>query len=222
MILLFWHQHFKIKGSLRLNKTCFFLVGRAAFLCFIVICLLEREGGLKGKNGFASDICGIGSQSFSYESPDVNMEVTTMVGRWLDNTRGNNGMIVKWYDKQEDTTTETGNMEFYSYKGISEGKYVEGDIEALNQDEASHKLKEQKVIITNLIRTKKKKGEKKAKSKGSSLFGKKKAKVEDILIFSKQFATMVKKYNKTINVKQMKGKLISIVKKAINKKYGNL
>ncbi len=83
-------------------------------------------------------------------------------------------------------------MEFYSYKGISEGKYVEGDIEALNQDEASHKLKEQKVIITNLIRTKKKKGEKKAKSKGSSLFGKKKAKVEDILIFSKQFATMVK------------------------------
>ena len=83
-------------------------------------------------------------------------------------------------------------MEFYSYKGISEGKYVEGDIEALNQDEASHKLKEQKIIITNLTRTKKKKGEKKAKSKGSSLFGKKKAKVEDILIFSKQFATMVK------------------------------
>jgi len=83
-------------------------------------------------------------------------------------------------------------MEFYSYKGISEGKYVEGDIEALNQDEASHKLKDQKIIITNLIRTKKKKGEKKAKSKGSSLFGKKKAKVEDILIFSKQFATMVK------------------------------
>ena len=83
-------------------------------------------------------------------------------------------------------------MEFYSYKGIAEGKYVEGDIEALNQDEASHKLKEQKIIITNLIRTKKKKGEKKAKSKGSSIFGKKKAKVEDILIFSKQFATMVK------------------------------
>ena len=51
-------------------------------------------------------------------------------------------------------------MEFYSYKGIAEGKYVEGDIEALNQDEASHKLKEQKIIITNLIRTKKKKGEK--------------------------------------------------------------
>ena len=89
-------------------------------------------------------------------------------------------------------------MELFTYKGISEGKYVEGDIEALNQDEASHKLKEQKVIITNLARSKKKKGDEKTKAKGkggglSSLFsGKKKPKTEDILIFSKQFATMVK------------------------------
>ena len=83
-------------------------------------------------------------------------------------------------------------MEAYSYKGISAGKYVEGNIEALNQEEASHKLKEQKIIITNLIRTKKKKGEKKEKKGGGFSFGKKKVKVEDILIFSKQFATMVK------------------------------
>ena len=55
-------------------------------------------------------------------------------------------------------------MEVFNYKGISSGKYVEGEIEALNQDEASFKLKEQKVIITNLIKTKKKKGEKKYKS----------------------------------------------------------
>ena len=84
-------------------------------------------------------------------------------------------------------------MEAFTYKGIAEGKYVEGEIEAINQEEASHKLKEQKVIITNLIRSKKKKGESKAKSKGGGFsFGKKKVKVEDILIFSKQFATMVK------------------------------
>ena len=57
-------------------------------------------------------------------------------------------------------------MEIYSYKGISAGKYVEGEIEALNQDEASFKLKEQKLIITNLIKTKKKTGEKKEKTKG--------------------------------------------------------
>ena len=86
-------------------------------------------------------------------------------------------------------------MDTYAYKGISDGKYVEGDIEALNQDEASHKLKEQKIIITNLVRAvkgKKKENKETKKKKGSSLFGKKKAKVEDVLIFSKQFATMVK------------------------------
>ena len=65
-------------------------------------------------------------------------------------------------------------MEFYTYKGISAGKYIEGEIEALNQDEASHKLKEQKVIITNLVRSKKKKIKKLRK------------KVEDPLFLSKK------------------------------------
>ena len=67
-------------------------------------------------------------------------------------------------------------MEIFTYKGISSGKYVEGELEALNSDEASHVLKEQKIIITYLNRSKKKKDEKKAKAKRSSLFGKKKNK----------------------------------------------
>ena len=37
-------------------------------------------------------------------------------------------------------------MEAFTYKGIADGKYVEGDIEAINQEEASHKLKEQKTV----------------------------------------------------------------------------
>ena len=61
-------------------------------------------------------------------------------------------------------------MEFYTYKGISAGKYIEGEIEALNQDEASHKLKEQKVIITNLVRSKKKKIKKLRKKVKDPLF----------------------------------------------------
>ena len=71
-------------------------------------------------------------------------------------------------------------MEAFTYKGISEGKYVDGEIEALNLDEASHKLKEQKIIITNIVRSSKKKKtevKEKKKGKGFSLFGKKKAKV---------------------------------------------
>ena len=95
-------------------------------------------------------------------------------------------------------------MELYTYKGISAGKYIEGEIEALNQDEASHKLKEQKIIITNLTRGKKKKDTKKDKPKGKgfSLF-KKKVKNEDLVVFSKQFATMVKAGLPILNVLEM-------------------
>ena len=57
------------------------------------------------------------------------------------------------------------SSETFSYKGISAGKYIEGEIEAINQEEASFKLKEEKVIITNLTKVKKKKAEK-AKKKG--------------------------------------------------------
>ena len=40
----------------------------------------------------------------------------------------------------------------FEYKGISQGKYVEGEIEALNNSEAAYKLKEQKIIINNLLK----------------------------------------------------------------------
>ena len=95
-------------------------------------------------------------------------------------------------------------MESYTYKGISAGKYIEGEIEALNQDEASHKLKEQKIIITNLTKGKKKKDatKDKPKGKGFSLF-KKKVKNEDLVVFSKQFATMVKAGLPILNVLEM-------------------
>ena len=95
-------------------------------------------------------------------------------------------------------------MEFYSYKGISGGKYIEGEIEALNQEEASHKLKEKQVIITNLIRSKKKKGGKKDKKKGAGFsFMQKKVTPGDVVIFSKQFATMVKAGLPILNVLEM-------------------
>ena len=67
-------------------------------------------------------------------------------------------------------------MEAFTYKGISEGKYVEGDIEAINLDEASHLLKEKKIIITNIIKSKKKKGEEKKNQVAHLFLGKKKLK----------------------------------------------
>ena len=85
-------------------------------------------------------------------------------------------------------------MENYSYKGISGSKYISGEIEALNLDEASHKLKQQKIIITNITKIQKKGAAKTKEKKKSSQFSlfKKKIKPQDTVVFSKQFATMVK------------------------------
>ena len=95
------------------------------------------------------------------------------------------------------------SSETFTYKGISAGKYVEGTIDALNIDEANFKLKEQKIIITKILKTKKKAPEKaKKKGEGISLF-KKKVKPEDVVIFSKQFATMVKAGLPILNVLKM-------------------
>ena len=94
--------------------------------------------------------------------------------------------------------------ESYTYKGIAAGKYVEGEVEAINQEEASFKLKEQKIIITNLVKSKKKKAEKEKKKGGGGFsFGKKKVGPQDVMLFSKQFATMVKAGLPILNVLSM-------------------
>ena len=89
----------------------------------------------------------------------------------------------------------------FEYKGISLGKYVEGEIEALNNAEAAHKLKEQKVIITKLKEAKKKKTvtkkEKKSFSFGTGI------KAQEILIFCKQFATMLRAGLPVLNTLEM-------------------
>ena len=95
------------------------------------------------------------------------------------------------------------SSESFTYKGISAGKYIEGEIEALNQEEASFKLKEQKIIITNLVRSKKKKAVKEKKKSAGFSFGKKAVKPVDVVLFSKQFATMVKAGLPILNVLTM-------------------
>ena len=89
----------------------------------------------------------------------------------------------------------------FQYKGISQGKYVEGEIEALNNAEAAHKLKEKKVIITKLKETKKKKVVTK-KEKTSFTFGTG-VKAQEILIFCKQFATMMRAGLPVLNTLEM-------------------
>ena len=84
------------------------------------------------------------------------------------------------------------SSETYTYKGISAGKYIEGTIDAINQEEANYKLKEQKIIITNITRTKKKAATKEKRRLRWFFIWKEKIKPEDVVIFSKQFKPWLK------------------------------
>ena len=83
-------------------------------------------------------------------------------------------------------------MDVYDYKGIKGGKYAQGEIEAVNKDEAAYKLRGQKVIITSLEKStiKSTKENKIEKKKSTSLGGK--VPPKEILIMTKALATMVK------------------------------
>ena len=81
-------------------------------------------------------------------------------------------------------------MPYFEYKGIRAGKYVEDQIEALNNEEAADKLKQKKIIITKLFKSKKKTKVKKKESISFS-FGSG-VQTKDILLFTKQLSTMIK------------------------------
>ena len=81
----------------------------------------------------------------------------------------------------------------YSYKGIQSNKYTEGQITALNKDEAAFKLKEDKIIITSLVKLsgKETKPQKEAKIKSGKIASKK-VPVNEVIVFTKKFETMVR------------------------------
>lgn len=54
------------------------------------------------------------SQSFSYEDPDVRMDVTDIVNAWLSGSIPNEGFIVKKSDYDEQSTTNLGSAKFFS------------------------------------------------------------------------------------------------------------
>jgi len=55
------------------------------------------------------------SQSFSYESPDVNMDVTDIVNYWLKSgSNTNNGFLLRFSGSQETDNTTFGQLKFFS------------------------------------------------------------------------------------------------------------
>ena len=84
----------------------------------------------------------------------------------------------------------------FEYKGIAEGKYTEGIIEALDKDEASFKLREKKVIITSMTLVKGQMIKKLKKAgQGEGFLGNLfigKVKTADLSLFSKKISTMIR------------------------------
>ena len=55
-----------------------------------------------------------GTQSFSNESPDINMEVTNVVNNWLNGTNKNYGFLLRFSGSQETNETTFGHLKFFS------------------------------------------------------------------------------------------------------------
>ena len=54
------------------------------------------------------------TQTFSNQSPDVNVEVTNMVNMWLQGQEENYGMLVRFNGAQETDETTFGHLKFFS------------------------------------------------------------------------------------------------------------
>ena len=82
-------------------------------------------------------------------------------------------------------------MASFSYKGLKEGRYIDGLIDALDKDEAVFKLKKEKIIISHIKEEGKKLGFNKSINWNMDI-GSPKIPNKEILIFTKVMSTMLK------------------------------
>ena len=75
--------------------------------------VFHGEGG--GVTVFTSSLGGDASQSFSNQSPDVEMDVTDIVNNWLlTGSNSNNGFLIRFSGSQETNDTTFGKLKFFS------------------------------------------------------------------------------------------------------------
>jgi len=65
-------------------------------------------------HGVSTISSNFGSQSFSYNSADINMDITNMTRAWLDGTNKNNGILLRLSGSQETDEVTTANLKFFS------------------------------------------------------------------------------------------------------------
>jgi len=85
-------------------------------------------------------------QSFTKYTDNLNTEVTDYVNEWLNNTRTNNGLIIKKSKVDEESTTKFGSIKFFSsdtntiYPPVLEvrwddSSFVTGSLDALDSED---------------------------------------------------------------------------------------
>ena len=74
---------------------------------------LESSGSFNGKGGMWYT-GSYATQSFSYESTDISMNVTTPMTSWISGSLPNEGFILKHDSNKENDTVDYGQLKFFS------------------------------------------------------------------------------------------------------------
>jgi hypothetical protein len=106
---------------------------------------LESSGSFNGKGGmwFTGSYV---TQSFSYESADIVMDVTTTMNTWISGSLPNEGFILKHDSDKENDTVDYGQLKFFSKEtntiyqpkiriGWDDSIFVTGSLTALEADD---------------------------------------------------------------------------------------
>tara|TARA_B110000879_G_scaffold57685_1_gene81133 strand:- start:3383 stop:4444 length:1062 start_codon:yes stop_codon:yes gene_type:complete len=106
---------------------------------------LESSGSFNGKGGMWYT-ASFTTQSFSYESSDISMDVSESISNWVDNVIPNNGFILKHDSSLENDTNDYGQLKFFSKEtntiyqpklriGWDDSTYTTGSLTELTSDD---------------------------------------------------------------------------------------
>jgi hypothetical protein len=86
------------------------------------------------------------SESFSYQSADINMDIKPMLKAWMSGSIVNNGLIIKHSDENENDTNDYGIVKVFSKEthtiyqpkiriGWNDQSFITGSLSALNAND---------------------------------------------------------------------------------------
>ncbi len=117
---------------------------------------LESSGSYNGKGGMWYT-GSYATQSFNYESSDINMNVITPLTSWISGSLPNNGFILKHDSSLENNTTDYGQLKFFSKEtntiyqpklriGWDDSSFSTGSLTELTSDDINITFKRLKSI----------------------------------------------------------------------------